>query len=243
MKDKFRWCALVSGGGSTMDKLNSACKNGLANAELVAVIASKADIGAIVKARIAGLEEKHLLVIDPSLCETEEQFGEKILRACISRHVDAIAQLGWLPKTPKNVIKRYAGKMWNQHPGPLDPGHKRDFGGEGMFGRRVHHARLAYCRTIGADYWTEATAQKVDAEFDRGAILNSKRLLIRADHDTSSLQEELLPIEHAVQMGTLVDFVNNRVTEKPRTERLVKKEHRFALEMAKTTACMMWPKG
>ena len=133
--------------------------------------------------------------------------------------------------------------MWNQHPGPLDPGSNRDFGGKRMFGIRVHHAVLNFYRTVGLRGWTEATAHRVAVELDKGAILNSHKLIIRPEHNPVSLQAELLPIEHEVQILTLLNFISGALFEKPRTEPLVKKEHRFALEMAKTQACMMWPKG
>ncbi|MDO8620399.1 MAG: formyltransferase family protein [bacterium] len=241
-KDKIRLGVLASGGATTWSAVNSACKSGLIKAETVLFIASKAGIGGIEKARKAGLKEDDIVVIDPDTFSCPDLFGARIIHECGKRGVDIIAQLGWLPKTPRNVIEKYKDRMWNQHPGPLDPGYP-DFGGKGMFGRRVHHARLAYCRLIGGDFWTEATAQRVDVEFDKGPVLYRRRIDIYPTDDPTTLQERLLPIEHEVQIDALLDLVNNIGTEKPRAERLVKKEHRFALELAKSQACMMWPKG
>ncbi len=236
------FATIASGGATTWNAVNESCKNGLIQAKTVLFIATKAGIGGIEKARRAGLHEEDIVVIDPSLLSGPEEYGERIISECEKRGVDFIGQLGALPKTPPNVIERYKGRMWNQHPGPLDPGHL-DFGGKGMFGRRVHHARLAFCRLVGESFWTEATAQRVDAEFDKGPILNSKLVAIDPTDDPTTLQERLLLVEHEVQKLTLYEFTTGLVTEKLRTERLVKKEHRFALELAKSQACMMWPKG
>lgn len=240
--DKARFAVIATGGATTWNAVNESCKKGLIEAETVLFIATKAGIGGIEKARRADMHEEDVVVIDPSLLSGPEEYGERIITECERRGVDFIGQLGALPKTPRSVIEKYRGRMWNQHPGPLDPGHP-DFGGKGMFGKRVHHARLAFCRLVGADFWTEATAQRVDAEFDKGPILNSQRIPIDPTDDPTTLQERLLLVEHEVQKLTLYEFVTGWITEKPRTERLVKKEHRFALELAKSQACMMWPKG
>ena len=63
------------------------------------VIASKPGIGAIEKAKQAGIDEKDILVISPKNCSFSD-FGEKILLACRARGVDLIGQYGWLPRTP-----------------------------------------------------------------------------------------------------------------------------------------------
>lgn len=50
--------------------------------------------------------------------------------------------------------------------------HRRpDFGGPGMYGRRVHCARLYFVRRARRDFFTEATVQRVSPEFDKGALL------------------------------------------------------------------------
>lgn len=57
--------------------------------------------------------------------------------------------------------------MINQHGGPLDPG-RPDFGGRGMYGRRIHCARLYFVRATQRGFFTEATAQRVALQYDRG---------------------------------------------------------------------------
>src|SRR5437588_342377 len=84
-----------------------------------------------------------------------------------------------------------SGRIINQHPGPLDPG-RPDFGGKGMFGRRVHAARLLFVNQTGHDFWTEATSQRVAENFNEGPVLNRKQLNILPDDTVETLAARLL---------------------------------------------------
>ena len=133
---------LISGGGTTMEAIIKAAQNDtLKNVSPVLVIVSKESAGGLIKAKNLGISEKNILVINPKNFKTEEEFGEKIIKECEERKVDFIGQYGWLVKTPENVCEAFKGRIINQHPGPLDNG-RSDFGGAGMYGKRVHKARL-----------------------------------------------------------------------------------------------------
>lgn len=226
-----------------MQAIIQACRSGrLRNVEPVCVIASRQDTGAIEKARVLGMRRGDVLVRRPKDYPNSEAFGEAIIRACQARGVDFIGQYGWMVKTPSNVIEAYAGMMVNQHPGPLDPG-RPDFGGEGMFGRRVHCARLYFVRTVKRDFWTEATAQRVAVEYDKGALLKTRAIPILEDDDTMSLQEQVLPQEHALQIEVLDDFANGRVHEFVRKTPLVLSGEEAILAQAKRIAKALFPKG
>lgn len=238
----LRIALLISGGGTTAREIIRACKSGRLDAEPVCVIASQQDAGGIQKALQEGIPPKDVLVIARKDYETSEAFGEAILKACHERDVDLIGQYGWMPKTPANVIEAYSGMIINQHPGPLDPG-RPDFGGKDMFGRRVHCARLYFVRKDGQDFWTEATAQRAAAEYDRGAVLKTKRVEILPDDDPISLQERVLPAEHEVQIETLRDFAQGTVKELVREHPLVPPEKELLLAEAKRIVIALFPHG
>lgn len=136
--------------------------------------------------------------------------------------------------------------MVNQHPGPLDPGHP-DFGGPGMYGRRVHAARLYYVRETEEDrerHWTEATAQRVAPQYDEGAVVRRTVVPIQLDDDPISLQQRVLPVEHRVQIETLEMFAENRVTMCVRPERLIRLVWMYRiLNRAKRVAELLFPRG
>jgi len=241
MKSPLRLALLISGGGTTMEKIiqESQCGELLGKIAPVIVIASRYGAGGLAKAKELGIPTS---VLAPHSFSSAEHFGNEIISECRSRGVDLIGQYGWLPKTPGNVIEAFATRMINQHPGPLDPG-RPDFGGNGMYGRRVHAARLYFVRCVQHGFWTEATAQRVDVEFDKGVVLRKRLVEIHTDDDPTTLQERVLPIEHAVQIETLADFADGRVGEVVREQPLVNTVEENVLKTAKNVACLLFPHG
>lgn len=256
MNDKLRIAMLISGGGTTMREILRAVKSGfLSRVEPVLVIASRSDVDGIEKAITEGVPDKDVLVMRPKWFDSPEVFGEFILSACRERGVDFIGQYGWLPKTPANLIAAFPNMMVNQHPGPLDPG-RPDFGGQGMYGRRVHYARLYFVRRTarpdqrqpGTDgYWqhhfTEATCQRVASEFDKGVLLALTTIPINPDDTVETLRARVLPQEHMIQIETLKAFSEGRVQERTRSEPLVREEHYNILAEAKKIAGILYPRG
>ncbi|MCH7828379.1 hypothetical protein IH982_00710 [Patescibacteria group bacterium] len=243
MSGKLRLALLISGGGSTTQAIIRASKSGQLAVQPVCVIASTNEAGGIKLALKEEIAPKDVLVLKPEEYVSPEAFGEAILAACRARGVDIIGQYGWMPRTPANVIAAFLGRMINQHPGPLDPG-RPDFGGRGMFGRRVHAARLWFVRKTGQDFWTEATAQLVAEQFDKGALLKTQRLKILPDDDPKLLQRRLLSVEHEVQIATLQDFALGQVKVLlPRKYPLVPPDKESLLKEAKQIACARFPHG
>jgi len=250
----MRIALLISGGGTTMEAIIRACQNGTLKGVIPAlVIASKETAGGIEKAHGLGIADNNIVVLNPKNFSTPEAFGEAILHECRIRDVDFIGQYGWLSKTPENVCKTYKGMIINQHPGPLDihsnasdlggQADNLDFGGAGMYGLRVHQARLLFVRETNRDFWTEATAHRVTENFDEGKIVKRKQVEILPDDTAESLQARVLPVEHEVQIETLRDFASGTVKEFYREEPLVRKGEEEILEECKKLAIEMYPKG
>ena len=170
-----------------------------------------------------------------------ETFGEEIIKECKKREVNLIGQYGWMVKTPDNVINAFPNMIINQHPGPLDPNGNGDFGGAGMFGMRVHQARLCFVRKVNDNFWTEATTHRVTSEFDKGAVLKRKQVPILPDDTAETLQARVLPVEHEVQIETLQDFANGTVSEFKRENPLILKDEKKILEECKKLAKKMYP--
>lgn len=213
----------------------------ISNMEIACVISSKADVGGIGKAKVLGIPESDILTVDPR----HPQFGEKILEELRSRDVTVVTQNGWMPKTPENVIEAFRDKIFNQHPGPVP-----EFGGEGMFGRRVHAAVLLYRRwTNGTnwrsnEYWTEVIAQRVDKEFDKGAVIKRVRVIIKPEDTVEDLQARALPVEHSLQIALLKDLALGRIEEaKIRPAIITSPAEKLVWELSKKTAMLLYPEG
>ncbi|MBI4086028.1 MAG: hypothetical protein HY433_02175 [Candidatus Liptonbacteria bacterium] len=234
---------LISGNGTTAEQIILAARSGiLKNIEPALIIGSRAGAPGIGRAMEAGISKDNVVVIQLGNFENEETFGEAIIKACEARGVEFIGQYGWMQKTPQNVIERFQGMMVNQHPGPLDTG-RLDFGGTGMYGRRVHAARLFFVRRTNRDFWTEATAHRVTANFDEGAVVKRKQVPILPDDDAETLRERVLPAEHEVQIETLRDFATWQVKELKRETPLVLPGEEKILDECKAEAIKLYPHG
>jgi folate-dependent phosphoribosylglycinamide formyltransferase PurN len=234
---------LISGGGTTMQSIIQATQSGvLSGVDPVLVIASREDAGGIAKAKALGIKDEDIVVIKRKDFDNEEEFGNRIIEECKNRGVEFIGQYGWLAKTPANVCDAYKGMIVNQHPGPLDTG-RPDFGGVGMYGMRVHEARLQFVRKTNRDFYSEATAHRVTVNFDEGVVLKNKQVPILADDTAETLQSRMLPVEHEVQIELLKDFMNNTVTEFHSDTPLVQSGEEAILEECKTLAIAKYPKG
>ncbi|MBP7804865.1 MAG: hypothetical protein KA052_01420 [Candidatus Pacebacteria bacterium] len=235
---------LISGGGSTAARIISECRAGgrLEGVIPALVIASRPDAGGIQKAIDAGMAPENVIVIERKNFPSPGSFGSAIVSECEKRGVEFVGQFGWMVLTPENVIERYKGMMINQHPGPLDIG-RADFGGHGMYGMRVHATRLMFVQETGHDYWTEATAQLVGAEFDSGQVIKTGRAPIMEGDTPESVAARLLPVEHEVQIEAISDFLHKNVRVVHRETPLVQPDEEKILESCKKKAIEMYPKG
>jgi len=246
-----KWCALISGGGSTLTAVLQDIRDPEGTlhgfAEVGCVITNIKTAGGIQKALDLGVPESdigHFVRNDYCL---RSEWGTAMAEFAKKRGCTHFAQLGWLPLTPESFLQKFDnGKNgFNQHPGPLDPG-RPDFGGKGMFGRAVHAARLFFVKsTMEANPWTEATTQFVAAKYDEGGIIGRRRVEIKPNDGVEELQQRVLPVEHALVIETMRKFADKRPPTLQRDESLVRDggmDGRL-LEQAKQFARWAFPHG
>lgn len=231
---------LISGGGTTMAEIIKACQSQeIPQTKVVCIIASRAEAGGIEKAKKLAISDSDIVVIEPKSYQNREDFGQAIITALKKRKVSIVTQNGWLPLTPENVIEAFPGAIFNQHPGPLP-----EFGGKGMYGRRVHAAVLLFNRETRREApYTEVVGQRVDKNFDKGAIIKAEKVPILRKDTVEDLQQRALPVEHKVQIEMLKDIVLNRVKEVERSTFMVLPQEREILEEAKKVAVLLYPRG
>lgn len=240
---KERLALLISGGGTTMQEIVKACQQGEIDLDVACIISSSESAGGIEKARNLGISDKNILVINPGNFRKDNgkidnfSFGDGIISELQKRDVTLITQNGWMPLTPENVIEAYSKRIFNQHPGPVP-----EFGGKGMYGRRVHSAVLIFRRLTNGPLWSEVIGQRVDMEYDRGVVVKSKKVDILSEDTVDDLQQRALPVEHKVQIEMLKDYISGNLKEQLK-KTLVKKGEKETLELAKKIAKILYPKG
>lgn len=244
MKQRERLASFISGGGTTMQEIVKACQSGEIPMDVACVISSTSTAGGIEKAHRLGIPDKDIIVIDPNEFKgndkkiDQEGFGRRILKELKDRGVTVVTQNGWMPLTPELIIDAYPEMLFNQHPGPVP-----EFGGQGMYGRRVHAARLMFARATKRDPWTEAIAQRVHKNFDQGVVMKSAKVDIFPDDTVDDLQKRVLPVEHRVQIALLKDVAQGTIHAVPGREPLVQPGEEKTLFMAKWAAKLLYPHG
>jgi len=172
----YRIAVCVSGGGSNLQALLDRLK-GDATARVALVMSDRADAGGLERARLAGVPAE-VLAAPADAAEWITRLGR--------RDIDLLVLAGYLKLVPAGVVQKYAGRIVNVHPALLP-----DFGGAGMYGKRVHAAVLASgARESGP------TVHLVDEVYDRGAILAQRRVPVLPDDTPERLAARVLEEEH-----------------------------------------------
>jgi phosphoribosylglycinamide formyltransferase 1 len=176
-----RIAVLASGRGSNMQAIIDHFDN-LARervAKVVLVASNKAESPALVRAATASIDIAHFDATDD---------GTALLGLLEKFRVDLVVLAGYLKRIPSKVTGAYSGRMLNIHPALLPA-----FGGEGMYGSRVHEAVIA----SGARE-TGVTVHLVDDDYDRGPIVAQWRLAVNPSDTPESLAARVLNVEHTV---------------------------------------------
>ncbi len=259
-KKTLKTALLISGSGTTAQAIIKACKTKkLQGINPIVVISSQKNATGIKKIQKLGIQTT---IINPKEYSSSTAFGEKLLKIFQDLKIDLISQNGWIPHTPTNVIKAYKGKIINQHPGPLDPGKKHDFGGKGMYGSRVTATRLAYeWMTNEKSPWTESSIHFVDKEYDQGDLIKTNRLKITKTNSFNSIKElennsqllikttyeiqkQLLPLEHLTVISALQKFTRQKkVKGYNRKKPLIPQKNYKILKKVKKLAIKLFPYG
>ena len=176
-----RLAVLASGRGSNLQAIIDHFDN-LARervAKVVLVASNRADSPALLRAATASIDTASFNPNDD---------GSELLALLQKFRIDLVVLAGYLKRIPPMVIAEYAGRIINIHPALLPA-----FGGEGMYGARVHEAVIASGATE-----TGVTVHLVDDQYDRGSILAQWRVRVDKSDTAESLAARVLNVEHVV---------------------------------------------
>ena len=181
MNAPARVAVLASGSGSNFQAIVDflASRGAQRGAEVVLLASDRPGAGALDRARAAGVPAVVLRT-------GRNAEGTDLPAALEAYGADFIALAGYLRLVPKEVIAAFPNRVVNVHPALLP-----EFGGQGMYGDRVHRAVLA----AGA-HVTGATVHYVDEEYDRGSILAQWPVPVLADDSVQTLAARVLKVEH-----------------------------------------------
>lgn len=174
-----RAVVLASGSGTNLQALLDRFNRGDDDAaRVVRVVGSSSGLGALERARAAGVEA--------SVLEEDDDRGSGLQAELEAAGADLVVLAGYLRLVPGPVVRAWRGRMVNIHPALLP-----SFGGQGMYGLRVHEAVLdAGVRVTGP------TVHFVDEAYDRGPIVAQWPVPVREGDDAETLAARVLRFEH-----------------------------------------------
>jgi phosphoribosylglycinamide formyltransferase-1 len=179
-----------------MDHFENVARERVANVVLVA--SNRPDSPVLIRAATASIDIATFHAGDD---------GSELLNLLHKFRIDLVVLAGYLKRIQSKVIREYAGRIVNIHPALLPA-----FGGEGMYGPRVHEAVIESGATESG-----ATVHLVDDEYDRGPIVAQWRIPVEPSDTPTSLAARVLNVEHivyprAIEMIALLQQLESSVT-------------------------------
>jgi phosphoribosylglycinamide formyltransferase-1 len=181
---------LASGAGTTAQAVIDACAERRIDGAVVLVIANNADAGVLARADAAGIPWRHLSARTHPAAEDLERAIVDALREADASHV---LLAGYMKRLGPGVLAAYPGRVYNTHPALLPA-----YGGQGMYGDRVHATVLA----DGASR-SGATVHLVSEDYDEGPIVAAVEVAVLDGDDVASLGDRVRAAERELVVDVL----------------------------------------
>jgi len=189
----LRLAIFASGAGTTAQAVIDACASGRIDGEVVLVVSNNADAPVLERARAAAIPVRHLsrrTDPDPTALDVAQV---EAVRGAGATHV---LLAGYMRKLGPAMLAAYDGRIYNTHPALLPA-----YGGEGMYGDRVHAAVLADGRPV-----TGATVHAVTEVYDAGPIMRAVEVPVLPGDDVASLGARVRSAERELVVAVLAEL-------------------------------------
>ena len=188
---------LVSGGGTNLQAIIDAVKNGtITNAKISLVISNNKNAYALERAAKHGIKS---VCVSPKSYETRAEFNEALLNTVNEFEADLLVLAGFLVVIPEKMIEAYRNRIINIHPSLIP-----SFCGTGFYGLKVHEAALEKgVKVVGA------TAHFVDEGTDTGAIILQKAVEVQKGDTPEVLQRRVMEQAEWKILPQAIDLIAN----------------------------------
>lgn len=123
-----------------------------------------------------------------------------LTQAMSAAGVELVVLSGYLRKLGPVFLERFRGRVLNIHPGPLPA-----FGGQGMYGRRVHEAVIA-----SGVAESGAVIHLVDGEYDQGPEIARISAPVLPGDTAETLEARITALEPDFYVRTLQEIAEGR---------------------------------
>lgn len=178
--EKARIAVLVSGGGTNLQALLDAERNGiLQSGTITLVISNREGAYALERARTAGVPS---ITVTKKNAGSPEAFEQALTDTMTENRTDLIILAGFLSILSEHFTRRWQGRIINIHPSLIP-----SFCGTGFYGLKVHEAALKRGVKV-----TGATVHFVNEIPDGGEIIVQKAVEILPGDTPEILQKRVM---------------------------------------------------
>lgn len=180
LNKKARICVFVSGGGTNLQALIDAQKNGIIkNGEIVLVLSSNREAYALERAKKANIPG--ISVVKKEFA-SQLDFENKVIDILYENDIDLIVLAGFMTILTEHFTSKYPKRIINVHPALIP-----SFCGKGFYGLRVHEAALSYGVKVSG-----ATVHFVNEIPDGGEIILQKAVNVKKGDTPETLQRRIM---------------------------------------------------
>ena len=190
---------LVSGGGTNLQALIDAQKDGvLHSGKIVLVISSKPGVYALERAAKAGIESA---VADKKALGGQTEFEKEITHLLEEHGIELIVLAGFMSILSADFTSKYDGRIINVHPSLIP-----SFCGKGAYGLHVHEMALDYGVKV-----TGATVHYVNEIPDGGKIILQKAVYVEDGDTPETLQKRVMEQAEWVILPKAAELVSAKI--------------------------------
>ena len=130
-----------------------------------------------------------------------------ITSTLVDHGVELVALAGYMKKLGHRTLDRYRRRVLNVHPALLPK-----FGGQGMYGLRVHQAVLDAGELVSDEIMVGIVRQRLaQGDVDNGPVVSQLEVPILEDDAPESLAERVLAQEHILYSETIKDIASGKI--------------------------------
>ncbi|MCH8107044.1 MAG: phosphoribosylglycinamide formyltransferase [Chloroflexi bacterium] len=194
----LRLGVLASHGGTNLQAIVDACKEGRLDASVSVVISNNSSSMALERANREDIPSYHVSAVTHPL--PHDQDGA-ILNALKKHDVDLVILAGYMKLLGPLVLQRYRNRILNSHPALLPK-----FGGRRMYGRLVHEAVLTAKEDV-----TGVTIHLADDVYDHGPIVAQCQVPVVEGDTVDTLMDRVQKRERLLWVETLQSIVRHEL--------------------------------
>ena len=176
----LRIAVLVSGGGTNLQALIDAEKDGIIkNGKIELVLSSKEGVYALERAKNADIKT---VVVARKDYSNIEEYSLKLIEVLKENNIDLIVLAGFMTIISESVSRAFENKIVNVHPALIP-----SFCGKGYYGLHVHEEALKKDVKLSG-----ATVHFVTEVCDSGPIILQKAVEVKDDDTPETLQRRIM---------------------------------------------------